>query len=58
MNTQQIKQGSKKTVKHAFTIEIMRNLTEDELQYIFDCWCEFWTSDFGYFPNEYTMVLQ
>lgn len=58
MNTTEIRKSIDKSVKHTFTIEIMKELTEAELQYIFDCWCEYWCNDFGYFPNEYNMVLQ
>lgn len=58
MKIKRVEKNINKGVKHTFTIEIMKELTEDELQYIFDCWCEFWTCDFGYFPNEYSMILK
>lgn len=57
MNNTKVGEDIDKRVNHTFTIEIMKELTEDELQYIFDCWCEFWCGDFGYLPNEYTMIL-
>lgn len=57
MNPTTIDKTISKSVQHTFEIAILRELTEAEQQYIFDCWCEFWCSDFGYLPSEYTMIL-
>lgn len=57
MNNETIGNSVQKGVENTFEISIHRELTDTEKQYIFDCWCEFWCSDLGYFPNEYTMIL-
>ena len=57
MNSKTIGERNDKSIYNTFTIDIHRQLTEEEQQYIFDCWYEFWCSDLGYFPNECTMIL-
>ncbi len=57
MNNETVIERVQQGVAHTFEISIHRILTEEEQQYIFDCWCEFWCGDFGYLPNEYTIIL-
>ena len=58
MNNAETRKTINQSVRHTLTIEILRDLTTEQLEYIFDCWCAFWTGDFGYYPNEYSMTLQ
>lgn len=58
MNTQPTNKTAFQKPKHTFVIEIYRDLTEHQLEYIFDCWCEYWCCDFGYLPKEYSMTLK
>ena len=41
-----------------FIIEINTVLSEEILEYIFDCWLTFVVNDLGLKPNELPMLLQ
>ena len=43
-----------------FIIEISPEITlsNEDIEYIFDCWVEFVTQDLGYLPNQLFMSLE
>jgi hypothetical protein len=40
-----------------FEIEILTELSDELLEYIFDCWVAFVTNDLGLQPNELPITL-
>ena len=41
-----------------FRIDIEKPLTNEQIEYIFDCWISFITNDLGFAPSDLPIYLQ